>query len=89
MPSRPQFLLVNVNDLATQIQRAGLQHGITMDKTLSELAEEVFDYKKACKLTYKALDILEDLISARKMSYALTSQTNDKIAEQLASMKDD
>ena len=89
MPSRPHFLLVNVNDLATQIQRAGLQRGVTMDKTLSELSEEVAEYKRACKLTYRALDILDDLISARKMTYAMTSQTNDKIAEQLASMKDD
>lgn len=88
MPSNP-FLLINANDLATQIQRAGLQRGVTMDKTLSELSEEVAEYKRSCKLTYKALDILEDLISARKMSYAMTSQTNDKIAEQLASMQDD
>lgn len=83
------FLLVNANDLATQIQRAGLQRGVTMDKTLSELSEEVAMYKRSCKLTYKALDILDDLISARKMSYAMTSQTNDKIAEQLESMTDD
>ena len=88
MLSNP-FLLINANDLATQIQRACLQRGVTMDKTLNELSEEVAGYKRACKLTYKALDILEDLISARKMSYAMTSQTNDKIAEQLASMKDD